>query len=77
MKLKQTKKVSFRVAPSVCEGLELLAQCSETTVADFIRGCLNYALTADGHHLPGFLKNGQDYPGVDDAEGWKEWLEEL
>ncbi len=77
MKVKQTRKVSFRVAPSVNEGLELLAQCNETTLAGFIRGCVNYALTADGDHLPGFLKDGQDYPVVDDAEGWKEYLEKL
>ena len=77
MKVKQTRKVSFRVAPSVNEGLELLAQCSETTLAEFIRGCVNYALTADGHHLPDFIKDGQDYPAVDDAKGWKEYLEEL
>ena len=77
MKVKQTRKVSFRVAPSVNEGLGLLAQCNETTLAEFIRGCVNYALTADGHHLPGFIKDGQDYPAVDDAKGWKEYLEEL
>ena len=77
MKVKQTRKVSFRVAPSVCEGLELLAQCSETPLAEFIRGCVNYALTADDVHLPGFIRDGQDYPAVDDAEGWKEYLEEL
>ena len=48
MKAKQTRKVSFRVAPSVNEGLELLAKCNETTLAGFIRACVNYALTADG-----------------------------
>ena len=75
--MKKSRKVSFRVAPSVDEGLELLAQCNETTLAEFIRACVNYALTTDGDHLPGFLRDGQDFPAVDDAEGWRALLDEL
>ncbi len=79
MKVKQTRKVSFRVAPSVNEGLELLAQCSETTLAEFIRACVNYILTADKERLPQFIKESGlgDLPALDDANGWKELLEEL
>ena len=77
MKVKQSQKVSFRVAPSVNEGLELLAKCSETTIADFIRGCVNYALSAEREQLPEFLREGQGFPAVDDAKGWRELLDEL
>lgn len=79
MKVKQTRKVSFRVAPSVNEGLGLLAQCNETTLAEFIRGCVSYALTADKERLPPFIKESGlgAFPAVDDAKGWKEYLEEL
>ena len=79
MKVKQTRKVSFRVAPSVNEGLELLAKCNETTLAEFLRACVNSALTADKERLPPFIKESGlgAFPAVDDAEGWKEYLDEL
>jgi hypothetical protein len=77
MKTKQTRKVSFRLSPSASEGLELLAQCDDMTVADFLRGCVSYALTSDRAHLPRFLNEGLDFPAVDDAEGWVKVLEEL
>ena len=77
--MKKSRKVSFRVAPSVNEGLELLAQCSETTLAEFLRGCVNYILTADKESLPSFIKESGlgDFPQVDDAKGWRTLLDEL
>jgi hypothetical protein len=77
MKTKQTRKVSFRLSPSASEGLELLAQCDGITVADFLRGCVSYALTSDSRYLPRFLNEGLGFPAVDDAEGWVKVLEEL
>ena len=54
MKVKQTGKVSFRVAPDVWEGLRLVAEIADIgdmTIADFIRSCVNYDLTRDPKHL--------------------------
>ncbi len=82
MKVKQTRKVSFRVAPEVREGLRLVAEIADIgdmTIADFIRSCVNYGLTRDPKHLPRYLQDGSygELPLVSDAERWKELLDEL
>ena len=82
MKVKQTGKVSFRVAPDVWEGLRLVAEIADAknmTLADFVRSCVNYGLTRDPKHLPRYLQDGSygELPLVSDAESWKEFLDEL
>ena len=82
MKVKQSRKVSFRVAPDVWEGLRLVAEIADAqnmTLADFVRSCVNYGLTRDPKHLPRYLQDGSygELPLVSDAERWKEFLDEL
>ncbi len=82
MKVKQTRKVSFRVAPEVWEGLRLVAEIADIgdmTIADFIRSCVNYGLTRDPKHLPRYFRNDSygELPLVNDARGWKEFKEFL
>ncbi len=47
MKVKQTRKVGFRVSPVVKEALDLITDVEGLTVADLIRSFVNYDLTAD------------------------------
>ena len=53
--MKMSRKVSFRVAPPVHEFLEGAALCSDTTLADFVRGCVEYILTGDPKRVPDFF----------------------
>ena len=78
--MKQTKKVSFRVAPPVKEFLEAAADCSNVTLANFIRGSLSYLLTGDQGHLPEFFLEAQEpialWP-LDNATEYKRFMDEL
>ena len=80
--MKMSRKVSFRVAPEVWEGLRLIAEIADIgdmTISDFVRSCVNYGLTRDPKHLPRYLQDGSygELPLVSDAETWKEFLDEL
>ncbi len=83
MKVKQTRKVSFRVAPDVHEFLEVAALCSDTTLADFVRGCLEYILTGDLKRVPSFFfedegraKLGGFWP-LADADHYKNFMDDI
>jgi len=74
--------ISTVIAPDVWEGLRLVAEIADIgdmTIADFVRSCVNYGLTRDPKHLPRYLQDGRygEVPLVNDAERWKEFLEEL
>ena len=78
MKVKQTRKVGFRVAPVVKEALDLIADVEGLTVADLIRSFVNYGLTADRAQLSKFFREELGgCPSLNDVDGWKEFLEEL
>jgi hypothetical protein len=79
MKVKQTRKVSFRVAPPVKEFLEAAAECSDLTLADFIRDCLNYLLTGEQRRLPLFFREdglGELWP-LDNAMAYKRFMDKI
>ncbi len=80
--MKMSRKVSFRVAPPVHEFLEVAAGCSDTTLADFVRGCLEFVLTGDPKRVPDFfLDEGRvDLGGfwpLADADQYKDWIDEI
>lgn len=82
MKVQQTRKVSFRVAPEVSEGLKLVAEIAEVedmAISDLVRSCVNYGLTRDPKHLPKYLRDNSygEWPLVSDAKGWRALLDEL
>ena len=80
--MKMSRKVSFRVAPPVYEFLEVAALCSDTTMADFVRGCLEYILTGDLKRVPSFFEDegrvglGGFWP-LADADHYKKWMDEI
>ena len=80
--MKMSRKVSFRVAPPVYEFLEVAALCSDTTLADFVRGCVEYILSGDPKRVPGFFADegrvelGGFWP-LADADHYKNWMDEI
>ncbi len=76
MKVKQTRKMSFRVSPVVKEALDRIANVEGLTVADLIRSFVNYGLTADRAQLSKFFREALGgCPPLNDVDGWKEFLE--
>lgn len=70
-RLGRTTKITIRVPPQSLRGLKAIAEI-DGTLADFVRGCINYVLTADHKHLPGYIQTEGlgGFPTVDDTEGW-------
>ena len=81
--MKKSRKVSFRVATEVSEGLKLVAEIAEVedmAISDLVRSCVNYGLTRDSHHLPKYLRDGSyygEFPTLENVEGWRELIEEV
>ncbi len=80
--MKMSRKVSFRVAPPVYEFLEGAALCSDTTLADFVRGCVEYILTGDPKRVPDFFADeGRVELGgfrpLADADYYKDWMDDV
>ncbi len=80
--MKMSRKVSFRVAPDVHEFLEVAALCSDTTLAGFVRGCLEFVLTGDPKRVPDFFANegrvelGGFWP-LADADHYKNFMDDI
>ena len=70
-RLGRTKKITIRVPSQSLRGLKAVAEI-DGTLADFVRGCINYVLTADDKHLPGYIQSEGlgGFPTIDDIEGW-------
>ncbi|MCH7922711.1 MAG: hypothetical protein IH975_06735 [Nitrospinae bacterium] len=81
MKVKQTRKVSFRVAPPVKEFLEAAAEYSDLTLADFVRDCLNHLLTGDLRQLPEFFTAAEEPIGgfwaLDSVKEYERFVDEV
>ena len=75
---RRTTKITIRVPPQALGGLKAIAEV-DGTLADFVRGCINYVLTADPKHLPEYIQADGlgGFPTIDDIEGWIAFLERL
>jgi len=81
MKVNQTRKMSFRVTPPVKQFLEMAADCSGRTLADFVRGSLNYLLTGDLRQLPEFFTAAEEPIGgfwvLDSVKEYERFVDEV